>query len=98
MTRFCLVESKNNLGTGVPCDIFIIYLCKFVKCYCIYRLYVLYLYQLMTRSTSEDDTDQLDCTGLTHIPISPRNQSHRRPLDLQLSLGSLEELVENLLS
>ena len=63
-----------------------------------YRVYLLYLYLFVTRSTSEDDTDQLDCTGLTLIPISPRNQSHRRPLDLRLSLGSLEELVENLLS
>ena len=26
VTRFCLVESKNNLGTGVSCGIFIIYL------------------------------------------------------------------------
>ena len=32
-------------------------------------------YNVLTRSTSEDDTDQLDCTGLPHIPISPRNQS-----------------------
>ena len=59
--------------------------------------FIYIIYTFVTRSTSEDDTDQLDCTCLTHIPISPRNQSHRRPLDLRLSLGSLEELLKNLL-
>ena len=60
--------------------------------------FIYIIYTFVTRSTSEDDTDQLDCTGLTHIPISPRNLSHHRPPDLRLSLESLEELVENLLS
>ena len=60
--------------------------------------FIYIIYTFVTRSTSEDDTDQLDCTGLTHIPISPRNQSHRRPHDLRLSLESQKELIENLLS
>ena len=93
--RFCLVESKNNLGTGEPCDLF---LSTYKKLLVPLFGFIDFIYvYLLTQSISEGGLTRWEKPGLQIYPFNLRNQSHVSTTWPQ-SLGSSNEIEGNLLS